>query len=85
MPNEKLVNLIREAEHENDSPAINSKRKRSGPIPGGRSVDRVFQYKERRGGLAFTLRVNFDYEKTPSAGKVRLLDELKKIVRKLEV
>lgn len=61
------------------------KRKRSGPIPGGRAVDRVIRYKERRGGRAFTLSVHFDFDKTTFGDRQRLLCELKKVLKILEI
>ena len=61
-----------------------SSRKPSGPIPGGRSVERVVAYRERRQGQAFSLRVNFDFDKTSVGDRERLLKQLKDIVKKLE-
>ena len=52
-------------------------------IPGGRSVDRVIKYKERRGGMAFTLRVHFDFDKSSDGDRERLKRALKKILERL--
>jgi ParB family chromosome partitioning protein len=59
-------------------------RKSSGPIPGGKSVDRVIKYSERRGGRCFNLRVNFDFDKTGSGDRERLLRQLHSIIKKIE-
>lgn len=64
---------------------VKQKRKRSGPIPGGRAVDRVVRYKERRGGRAFTLRVHFDFDSSTAMDKERLITQLKSILKKLEL
>jgi len=58
-------------------------RKPSGALPGGRSVATPLQYRERRGGLAFSVRINVDMEKTPQADRDRVIAQLQTILKKL--
>lgn len=59
-------------------------RRPSGPIPGGRAVDRVIRYNERRGGRGFTLKVHFDFDKTGEGDRARLITQLRELLNKLE-
>lgn len=62
-----------------------SERKSSGPLPGGRSSGQsVLQYKERRGGKAFSLRLNYDLEKTGKNDIERIVSKLEEILKKLK-
>lgn len=69
---------------DSDKPTVQEARKPSGPIPGGRAVERVIAYRERRQGQAFSLRVNFDFDKTTEGDRERLLKQLKDIIKKIE-
>ncbi len=80
MSNETILKHVPPVRRD-DEPAVASAKKRSGPIPGGRSVDRVIKCKERRGGMAFTLRVHFDFDKSSDGDHERLKRALKKLER----
>jgi hypothetical protein len=83
MPKEDVIKFRRQ-EQKDEEPTAASTRKLSGPIPGGRAVDRVIQYTERRGGQAFTLRVNFDFDKSSDGDKYRIVNELRRLLKRFE-
>jgi ParB family chromosome partitioning protein len=58
-------------------------RRQSGPLPGGRSVAQTFHFRERRDGKAFSLRVNFDAEKTPPGTREEIIRKLEAILVRL--
>jgi ParB/RepB/Spo0J family partition protein len=62
---------------------ISQARKRSGPVSGGRYVEGAIQYRERSSGNAFSLRINFDQERTPSASREKIIETLETILAKL--
>lgn len=67
----------------NKAPTVREARARSGPLPGGRAIATPIQYRERRGGKAFNLRLSWDSEKTPSADRERMITQLQDIIKKL--
>lgn len=65
--------------------AVRQGRKPSGAIPGGHAVDRVVRYNERRGGMGFTLKVHFDFDKSSDGDRQRLLNQLRQLITRLEL
>jgi ParB family chromosome partitioning protein len=59
-------------------------RQPSGALPGGRSISQAFQLRERRGGTAFSLRINFDAEKTAPETRADIISKLEAIVERLK-
>lgn len=59
-------------------------RKPSGPQPGGRFVDGAIQLKNTAASGRFSLRINYDPERTPSETRAKILETLKALVAKLE-
>lgn len=57
-------------------------RQASGPVAGGRYVDGAIQIKQS--GARFSLRLNFDPQRTPPATKTKIIDALRAIIQKLE-
>jgi ParB/RepB/Spo0J family partition protein len=58
-------------------------RKPSGPVHGGRYVMGAIQFRENQKTQAFSLRINFDPERTPSATKEELVRKLQEILNRL--
>jgi hypothetical protein len=61
----------------------NTDRKRSGPVHGGRYVSKAIQLSERRDGMAFSLRVNFDPARTPENTRLKIIAALETVLSKL--
>lgn len=59
-------------------------RKPSGPLAGGRAVSGALQYREKSGGKAFALRINFDSNKTPPETKNQIIKTLEALLSKLK-
>lgn len=57
-------------------------RQASGPVAGGRYVEGAIQIKNS--GARFSLRLNFDPQRTPPATKTKIIDTLRVIIQKLE-
>lgn len=60
-------------------------RKPSGPIQGGRYVTGAIHFRENEKTRAFSLRINYDPERTPPATKVELVRRLQDILRRLTI
>jgi len=60
-------------------------RSSSGVIAGGRYVNGAIQLRNSGPNGRFSLRINFDPEKTPADTKIRILETLKELLRKLEL
>ncbi|MGE0633750.1 MAG: ParB/RepB/Spo0J family partition protein [Pseudobdellovibrionaceae bacterium] len=58
-------------------------RKSSGALPGGRYVNQALQFRESKNANSFSLRVNFDAEKTPAGTKELIIEKLQVIIKKL--
>lgn len=59
-------------------------RKPSGAVPGGRyGSSGAVQFKERNEGRSFTLRLNFDVERTPAESKERIISLLEQLLNRL--
>jgi len=59
-------------------------RKPSGALLGGRFVDGAIQLKRSEANGRFSLRINFDPERTPGDTKVKIIDTLRELLSKLE-
>lgn len=59
------------------------RRQPSGPVGGGRYVGQAIQFQERKGGQAFSLRLNFDATVTPPATRAEIITRLEEILRRL--
>jgi hypothetical protein len=59
-------------------------RQLSGALPGGRLIAQAGQYQERKGGQAFSLRINFDAVATPPGIREEMIRRLEEILAKLK-
>ena len=58
-------------------------RARSGPVAGGRYVTGALQLRERKDGGGFSLRLNFDRERTPLESRQKIIITLESILKRL--
>ena len=67
------------------SKEVREPRKPSGGIPGGRyGAEGAVQYKERSDGRSFSLRLNWDDERTPADSKAKIISTLEGILIRLK-
>lgn len=58
-------------------------RESAGPMAGGRFVDRAIQLKDGASSGRFSLKINFDPDRTPAETRARIVDTLRKLLERL--
>ena len=67
-----------------DIKTVKEARQKSGPISGGRFVEGAIQFRNTGESGRFSLRVNFDPERTPPETRGKIVDTLKALLQRLE-
>jgi ParB family chromosome partitioning protein len=80
----KALNEIAKAEKQTVQAARQDEGRRpSGPSPGGRYVEGALQFRENERTRAFSLRINFDPDRTPADTKAAVVKKLEEILKRL--